>query len=172
MVKPLDIAISKQMNDRTNFLRYPNGPLSPPAPIIPTVDTFDAGSMANLDRVVNGDYTDYAGIGTKTTGGYGVVGNLIFDLGANYVPVRVSAALGLYVSDTSKQLNVYVDQSDSTTFPSAAYAVAQNATTGETFVGINEIKVVKRYFRLRFLITGAATGNVKVYQVEAHREGA
>jgi hypothetical protein len=166
------IALAKQMDDRRNVLRYPNGPLSPAAPIVPTYMNFDAQAPANLEKATNNDFDDPVGTGIRTVEAAGNIGGFIFDLGSIK---NVFFGLKCSVwSDGSTYICYLQGSNDGTNYklnvalhPSIA-TNSDGVTTSTMDVG-NFVR--GRYIRVFWRLAGAATGNVKLFEAFAHEIG-
>lgn len=172
MVDIKGAALAKQLDDRRNLLRYPNGPLSPAAPIIATEDTFDTNSMANLSNVTDGSLSTYAGTGTKTLGGGGVIGNLKFDLGS-VKNVSLNYKIGAWSSASNIRIYLAVSEDNSVWSPGINDNIRSTIPTNETELIVNNggINLIGRYIKLIFYLQTAGTGNVKAYSVKAFDQG-
>lgn len=161
------IAISKQMDERRNVLRYPNGPLSPAAPITPTVSGFDT-DPTDLGNVTDGDLTTASATGSKVMGASGVYGYLIFDMGSAK-NVIISAKVGIW--STASTTSAYLETSpDGTNWVTVGANTIRPAGTSASEV-INSVLingVHTRYFRIRFSVGAAATAYAKIYTVTAY----
>jgi hypothetical protein len=160
------IALAKQMDDRRNVLRYPNGPLSPAAPIVPTYTGFEDAPPTNLENATDGDITTCTGVAQKILGTAGTGGTFVFDMG-EVRSVLVGFILG--VKTTASTLQLFIESSDDNiTYRTAS--LNNNATSSTSKVirdGLSSL-LTGRYIRIRAVNTGAGTIDVEVYQCMAY----
>lgn len=164
------IALAKQMDDRRNVLRYPNGPLSPAAPIVPTYTGFEDATPTNLENATNGNIDDAIGPGTKILSGSGTVGQYIFDLGSEKdVLIEGSINLGATGGVTSTAY-IEIARADGVYLTPSIY----NATTAGTYPTKRQLSPfggVCRYIRIRFAESAATTGQGSIIELRAHEIG-
>jgi len=150
------IALSKQMDNRKNLIRYPNGPLSPAAPIVPTYTGFEDQAPTDLENFTDGNLTTSTGEAKKVLGGSGAGGYFVFDLWSEKnILVTGKMNIGATGGATS---TVFIELAltDGTYISSPSY----NAYTAGTYPILKLLSPftgTARYIRLRVGASGAST---------------
>jgi len=133
--------------------------------ITPTVAGFGT-DPTNLGNVTDNDWTTVTGTGSTTLGAGGDIGYLNFDLGAVRT-VLVNAKVGVWRDAGTMNLYWYWSTDG------IAWKHTNHVVIGSTTSAVEEIiwpllgMLRTRYFRLRFYLSAAGTGNVKIYEVQA-----
>jgi hypothetical protein len=160
------IALAKQMDDRRNVLRYPNGPLSPAAPIVPTYTGFEDAPPTNLENATDGDITTCTGVAQKILGYAATGGTFVFDMG-KVRTVLVGFILG--VKTTASAIQIFIDSSDDNiTYRNTSMVNNSTGSTSKVIMNGLSSLLTGRYIRIRAVNTGAGTIDVEVYQCMAY----
>lgn len=160
------IALAKQMDDRRNVLRYPNGPLSPAAPIVPTYTGFEDMAPTDLEKATDGDITTCTGVAQKILGYAAMGGTFVFDMG-EVRTVLVGFILG--VKTTAASIQIFIDSSDDNiTYRNTAPVSNSTASTSKVIMNGLSPLLTGRYIRIRAVNTGAGTIDVEIYQCMAY----
>jgi len=146
----------------------PNRPVNIMKGILPVASGFDT-PPSNLANATNGDPDTPTGVGSKTLDGAGDIGTIIFDLGSAKT-FLLGIQLGFWTSANS--ISVYVQASkDGISYPTSILPFNTGATS-EQQRDMNGILLInKRYVKLYANVNGAATGNVKIYEVVGYEKG-
>lgn len=164
------IALSKQMDDRRNVLRYPNGPLSPAAPIVPTYTGFEDGAPTDLEKATDGNLAEGTGPGSKILSSSGTVGYFNFDLGSEK-NVMIEGAINFGATGgVTSTAYIEIARTDGTYLTPPIY----NATTTGTYPTkrqLSPISGVCRYIKIRVGVNGAATAQASIIELRAHELG-
>ena len=138
--------------------------------LIGTPDTFDT-PPSDIAKATDGDFTTATGEGTKTRGGGGTVGQIVYDLKKN-TTLLISSKLDLYASTGSMNLIVDVSDDENNWINGPGYAYSVTKTGSGVYFQTSPYICNGRYVRFRFSSGGAANpAVVKIYQLMAYEVG-
>lgn len=168
----MDYAIAKQLDERRNLLRYPDGPLAPARPIVPTFGLFDAATPSNPENCVDGSMDTETGAGAKTLGTGSNFGYAYFDLGS-IKNVLVMARIKASVSGAGGEVRLYIEGSDDNNTANVKISnLYEKATiTSEAYIDFSQARTC-RMIRVRFYGAVAADYTGKLVEVKAFDLGA
>lgn len=135
-----------------------------------TFDGFDDANPTSLENATDGNATTSTGVGTKILGATGDVGNFYIDLGS-VKTILFSAKIG--VSSSANNLRAYLNSkiASGDTYRELASAWVNVASTSEFIMDPQPQLVTARYLKIRVNVSGAATGNIKIYELKAYELG-
>lgn len=131
-----------------------------------TADVAWGVAPTNLEHCTDGDWDTPTGTGTTILGGAGTIGRLNMDL-LEVRNVLVRFKVGLWSS--AGTITVFIAYSnDGVTYYNASGSLCTSVTVAAEEIKFNQVEFVRaRYIRLSFLLSAAATANVKIYEWEA-----
>lgn len=170
-MKGVDIAltqqIAQQVRDRSNLMRYPDGPFKPLRPLSLVCSGFaNAASVGNLDKASDGNFITTKTDTASSSGVTGDLGNFQVDLGSNRY-VMVGGRVGLWTTTTGVNLSVYIESKtdEESIYDTANGISAAVQATSETTKWLVPKKVYARYIRVRCVSAGSCNPNMNVYQL-------
>lgn len=131
--------------------------------LTPTLDYFD-NNPTDLENATDGDYTSVTGTGDKVLGGAGNIGAFIYDLGSPKL-ILLNGRAGFWA--TSGSTSVLIDAGITNQSYDTGYGLFAKSGTSENIYQFHKT-VYGRYIRVRFSLSAAGTGNVRLYQVMGH----
>lgn len=164
------IALSKQMDERRNLLRYPDGPLSPARPIIPTFEGFDTQPPTNLANFTDGSPDTATGEGIKEISTSGVAGAFVFDLGSEY-NVLITGCIN-FGATGGITTTAYIDfiRADMSSIFSSSYNTFTNGTYPiKRF--LNPVSGTARYIKVRIVGSGGGVVSASGVELSAYKLG-
>jgi len=135
--------------------------------ITPTVSDWGT-DPTNLGNITDNDWDTVTGTGSTILGGAGIVGRVMFDMGAEYT-VLVGGKIGMWSTANEMRLYFYWSLDGVTWNPmmGGGNIVMAETVAAESLSTWASVYVRTRHIRLQFYCSGAATANAKLYEVQA-----
>jgi len=131
--------------------------------IIPTASIWDT-APTNLERCTDLDWDTPTGTGDKVMGAAGDVGHITFNMGAEY-KVMIRGKIGIWTA-IATAFYIYLDIWDGVNWVTNPYAIYYNVVSSERIGPLITFNFKAQIFRLRFFLTAAGTGYVRLYEVQ------
>jgi len=132
--------------------------------ILPVAALFDT-PPSDLPNVTDGDNATVTGTGTTALGASGLIGNVTIDVGT-IKTLLIGSKVGIWSSAASVNVSI-LSSNDNAMYTSGSSIVASTTSVGENIVETLAKVLTGRYFKFNFSLSGAGTGNVKIYTINA-----